>query len=107
MREDKRAEAVAPELAGRLREHLGGHLKRVVLFGSRARGDASADADYDCLVVVDEVSRAVTDAIDEAAWEMLRDRGAVVSAIPVTEERLRRRRWSPLLMNIREEGITL
>lgn len=35
--------------------------RRVILFGSRARGDASADSDYDILVLVD----------DDTPWETL------------------------------------
>jgi len=34
---------------------LGARLRQVLLFGSRARGDAAADSDYDLLVVVDRV----------------------------------------------------
>ena len=40
-----------------MRERLGAHLKQLILFGSRARGDETAEFDYDFLVVVNEVSR--------------------------------------------------
>jgi len=32
---------------------------RVVLFGSRARGDADADSDMDVLVIVDDLSDVI------------------------------------------------
>lgn len=35
----------------KMSSYLGDHLKQVILFGSRARGDNSIDSDYDCLAV--------------------------------------------------------
>ena len=55
----------------RIREQLGVHLKRVILFGSRARGNETFNSDYDCLVVVDEASEEVKDIIDEVAGDTL------------------------------------
>jgi len=53
------------ELFARLiKERLGDRLVRVVLFGSRARGDAQEDSDYDCLIVTREMTREVKDMID-------------------------------------------
>ena len=43
---------------------LGPHLRQILLFGSRARGDATVDSDYDLLVVVDKVDAAVTQGLD-------------------------------------------
>ena len=44
---------VVQEFAATLRQRLGPHLRQLLLFGSRARGDAQAGSDYDMLVVVD------------------------------------------------------
>jgi predicted nucleotidyltransferase len=41
------------EVVEALREHLGASLRGVVLFGSRARGDARPESDWDLLVVAD------------------------------------------------------
>jgi len=38
-----------------LRAHFGGRLRAVVLFGSRARGDASETSDHDVFVVADDL----------------------------------------------------
>lgn len=46
------ADPVAKEFARRLREKLGERVEEIILFGSRARGDAREDSDYDVLVVV-------------------------------------------------------
>ena len=61
----------------RIREQLGVHLKRVILFGSRARGNETFNSDYDCLVVVDEASEEVKDIIDEVAGDTLYGYNAV------------------------------
>jgi predicted nucleotidyltransferase len=91
----------------KIREQSGGHLKQIILFGSRARGDNVQDSDYDCLVVVDEVSRSIKDIVDEAAGETLYQYNAVVSALVISEEKYRQQTYSPLLMNIAKEGVAL
>ena len=42
-----------------LHEHLGASLRGVVLFGSRARGDARPESDWDLLVVADGLPASV------------------------------------------------
>lgn len=85
----------------------GDRLARVVLFGSRARGDHRLDSDYDVAVFLrgfadrwQEVDRIVSLVADIA-----RDTGAVVSALPyrigAAEEP------SPLMAELRRDGVDL
>lgn len=90
-----------------IRRQLGTHLKQVILFGSRARGDGVVDSDYDCLAVLDEVSPAVRDVIDETAGELLYQYNVVFSIFPISEEKHRQQTYNPFLMNVRREGIVL
>jgi predicted nucleotidyltransferase len=86
---------------------LGVRLRQILLFGSRARGDATAQSDYDMLVVVDKVDRDVIHGIDEVAGRALLDHGVVLSAFPIAEEDRARRRYSPLLINVAREGVAV
>ncbi len=86
---------------------LGGHLRQVLLFGSRARGDATAGSDYDLLVVVDQVNSTVTNGIDAIAGQALLEHGAVLSAFPIAEGDRARRKYSPLLINVAREGVAV
>ena len=88
-----------------VRRAVGPHLKQVILFGSRARGDATADSDYDLLVVMDKVDRAFVHGIDEIAGEALLKYRAVISAFSISEEDRMKRKYSPLLINVAREGV--
>lgn len=90
-----------------IRAKLGARVKRMILFGSRARGDAHPRSDADCLLVVDRVSRRVNECIDETAGEILCRYGIMVAAFPVSEASFKRRKFSPLLINVMKEGILL
>jgi len=90
-----------------LRDALGTHLRHIVLFGSAARGEMTEGSDYDCLVVVVETSAEITDRIDKVAGQFLYDTNRVLSAFPVSEKQMQSRPYSPLLMNVRKEGIPL
>jgi predicted nucleotidyltransferase len=90
-----------------IRELLGPRLKRLVLFGSRSRGEASGDSDYDVLVVVDTATNDITRAIDEVAGDLILRFGAVFSTFPISDETLKQRRFNPFLINVQREGISL
>ena len=90
-----------------LKSKLGEHLKRLILFGSRARGDSRPDSDYDCLAIVDAVSPELRDAIYDIGGDFLYEHGALFSVIPVTEERFKRQTVNPLFVNVRREGVSL
>lgn len=94
-------------LLDEIREQLGKHLKQVILFGSRARGDYVADSDYDLLAVVDSVSPEIKEIVDKVAGEFLFQYNTVFSILPISEEKYRKKTYEPLLLNIRKEGISL
>jgi predicted nucleotidyltransferase len=61
------------ELVQRFKSHLdrrGIGYHRIIVFGSRARGDATPDSDLDVLVVLEEETPVVRDAIEDCAWEV-------------------------------------
>jgi predicted nucleotidyltransferase len=54
------------------------HPQRVYLFGSRARGDAHDDSDYDLMLVVEERAGA--------PWDMERRAYEVLSGLPISKD---------------------
>ncbi len=97
---------VLEELKTRLRQTYGDRLKKVILYGSWARGDATEDSDIDLIVVLEgDVSpgREIERMID-AVTDALLEHGELVSVYPVSEDDYERVN-SPLLMNARREGI--
>jgi predicted nucleotidyltransferase len=63
----------------RLYAVLSENAREIILFGSRARGDAERDSDYDILLLVDKRSRLLEDKVDGIAYEMLERYGVVVT----------------------------
>ena len=64
--------------------------RRVVLFGSRARGDAGADSDIDLLVILDDDAPAEKLTL-RAGWESRRGYDRAVDVVPVRDSVYRRR----------------
>ena len=86
---------------------LGERLKRVILYGSMARGDSAVESDYDCIMVVDRVDDTIADIVDEIAGDMLIVYGAVLSIITISEKQYSTQRYNPLYVNVGREGLTV
>ena len=98
---------LATEYADRIRTKLGTRVKHIILFGSRARGDAWEGSDYDCIVVVDQRSADVREAILDADTEMLDRYGRLFAALIYSEEEWKRCQRYPLGWNVEKEGVAL
>jgi predicted nucleotidyltransferase len=85
----------------------GNRVERVVLFGSRARGDAQDDSDYDVAVFLKDLNDrwAEADKIALAAMNVFDETGALIHAMPYREGAYQER--TPLMHEVRREGIDL
>jgi uncharacterized protein len=102
-----RANPVLLRFRAALTEMYGERIERVVLYGSRARGGAGVDSDYDVAVFLRDPSDRWTEAdkIAVAATDILRETGAVIHAMPYPAGAYRER--TPLMYEIRREGLDL
>jgi predicted nucleotidyltransferase len=95
----------------RLRDALdrmyGDRLERVVLYGSRARGDAREDSDYDVAVFLRDMTSVwrELDQIVPVLMDIMDETGAMIDAKPYRAGAYNDR--TPLMREIRYEGIDL
>lgn len=64
----------------------GGRVTRIILFGSRARGDARPDSDFDLLVIVRGLSGEEMRAYRLALYRALRGKGVVADPWVMDQE---------------------
>ena len=85
----------------------GSQLERVVLFGSRARGDAQPQSDYDVAVFLEPLDDrwAELDRLADLRVRFLDETGAFIDAKPYPAGTYRHA--TPLMHEIRREGLEL
>lgn len=81
----------------------------VILFGSRARGDASADSDWDLLILLNKDHLEVSDHDRYAYpfWELGWTTGAMIHPIIYTRTEWEKRRGGAFYENVQKDGIVL
>jgi uncharacterized protein len=105
-----RANPILAKFRAAVTEMYGDRVERVVLFGSRARGDARADSDYDVAVFLrdmdDRDRLKEMDRLTDITAAILHDTGEFIEAWPYPAASYNDPRM-PMMYAIRTEGITL
>lgn len=88
-------------------EIYGDGVARVVLFGSRARGDAEPDSDYDVAVFLRDLPDrfAEMNRLADVATDILYSEGQFIHAMPYRADAYNE--TTPLMHEIRADGIDL
>jgi predicted nucleotidyltransferase len=105
---DKERQA-ATEFVDRLHQEFDGQIVSVLLFGSRARGEAKPDSDMDVLVVTSDVSPKTRRAIRYLAVEIWLKYGIYLSTRVWSQAHWHKleKMQTLLYRNIRRDGIRL
>jgi len=91
----------------RLREIYGSRLKRLILFGSQARGEATPESDVDVLAVLEGPVTAIEEAKRTSrVATKARLTGRRLSFVHMSEDEFADDR-RPLIWSVREDGIDL
>ena len=104
----KKEKQAVKELIDELKKLYGDNLSCVILYGSKARGDATEDSDIDILVVLKKIHNFSLERkkVKEISWRLSYKYDLLLSII-IRSEQEYMRKDTPLLMNIEKEGIVL
>ena len=81
---------------------------RIWAFGSRARGDATWDSDFDIFIVLSEVDQEIERWIRDIAWEVGFENERVITTVLIDKEQFETGPMSEstIVENILREGIS-
>ena len=82
---------------------------RAILFGSRARGDARRDSDWDILILLDKerITSVDKDAISYPIFEFGWEIDEMIHPIMYTTKEWEAKSFTPFYKNVMKEGIAL
>lgn len=103
--------ALIEEFKRRLPTDIVAHIRRMIMYGSRARGDAAQDSDLDLVALVDESSEGLEHRLDEIAYNLMWDHDfkPIISLKVFSEKRFRdaAAKGYSFYRTIEREGITI
>lgn len=92
-----------------LERQFPGLVRRIITFGSKARGTATADSDLDILLVIQKGDWRVKDAVAHPGYLLAADSNVVPSILVYTAEEWeqRSREKTPFWQAVNRDGVTL
>lgn len=105
----RRERAAIQAFLHRLHQVYSQVVQRTMLFGSKARGDSGPDSDIDILIIVDDESWPLRDAISTIAARVSLEYGVLIGPRVIGQERWQRmvRERFSLCENVDRESIPL
>lgn len=81
---------------------------KIIVYGSRVRGDYRGDSDLDVLVIIDKKDKEIKDKIHNMfySYELETDLSFSVTIFSLKELEFNVKLGSPFIQNIKKEGIT-
>jgi predicted nucleotidyltransferase len=102
---------VLNELRDQLLSRLPGRVRRIVLFGSRARGDFDDASDFDVLILLEDCAPSVVERARSVRYEVMERRGfqPLISLLVLSEQEWQQfsKHSAGLKHNIETEGLTI
>lgn len=97
---------ILKEFREEIEKLYGKRLKSIILYGSWARGDATEESDIDVLIVLGGkvIPGKEIDRMIDIITEINLKHGVLISVYPISEEGYSTIN-SPLLINVRREGV--
>lgn len=99
------------EFKEKVKEILGDRLKKIILYGSYARGDYNKSSDVDIMILTDlnfEEIEKYRDDISDIAFEIELRMGIILSPIIKNEKEYNIRiNYIPFYKNVEKEGVML
>jgi uncharacterized protein len=91
----------------RLRQRIGKNIRKIYLFGSRARGDFHEGSDFDFLILLDKNGPSQKEEVLKNEVEFLNKFDELAACIVYDEENWKWKKNSPLGINVIREGMEL
>lgn len=80
---------------------------KVLLFGSRARGDAHPDSDWDVMVLLNDASASKKWEVSGDLFRLGWDLEKMISPIVYTQSEWEKRNFTPFYKNVMHDGIEI
>jgi len=90
-----------------IKTQYGDNLVKVILYGSRARGDSDESSDYDLLLIFNKITPEIKSYINDLEGEFFCEYSIIISAHCFSEDDIDRYKYEPFLMNAQKEGIVI
>lgn len=103
---ETKAESITQEVRRQLVDLYGPRFRKLILYGSYARGEAVTGSDLDLLLVLDEVRDfwSEFEKVQDITSRLSLEHDAVISVFPMSEREYQERQ-TPFLLNVRREGM--
>ena len=103
---DEKIKKIVNQLKAHLTKMYGKNIKKVILYGSHVRNEATIDSDIDILVLVDNSVNPfeVRDSLSDILFNILLNEGELVSVIAIPEQFFENYN-SPFVINVKKEGL--